>query len=117
MIVRYFRRYVVLGTLTLVAAFAATSSSSPAQMRQQIANDIASKAGTQFVQKIQGETCSQFASTMAQMKSKSSGSSSGSSSMSSKLKANPQARTTFVNIVAAPLLNKLIDCDMLPGGM
>jgi hypothetical protein len=42
---------------------------------------------------------------------------SSSSSMSSTLKANPEARTQFVNIVAAPLLNKMISCDMMPGGM
>jgi len=38
------------------------------------------------------------------------------SPMTAKLKGNTEARTTFVNIVAAPLLNKLIDCNMLPGG-
>lgn len=36
--------------------------------------------------------------------------------MAAKLKGNAQARTQFVNIVAAPLLNKMIDCNMLPGG-
>jgi hypothetical protein len=87
-----------------------------AQMRQQIADKIATNAANQFVSKINGESCSQFASTMAQMKQKSS-SSSGSSGMAAKLKGNAQARTDFVNIVAGPLLNKMIDCDMLPGGM
>ncbi|MGA8534233.1 MAG: hypothetical protein WB615_09025 [Candidatus Tumulicola sp.] len=38
------------------------------------------------------------------------------SPMAAKLKGNAQARTQFVNIVAAPLLNKMIDCNMLPGG-
>jgi hypothetical protein len=80
----------------------------------QMAERIASKAGTAFVTKINGENCSQFAATMAQMKGKSGSSSSG---MSAKLKANPQARSEFVNIVAGPLLNKMIDCDMMPGGM
>ena len=86
-----------------------------AQMRQQMADKVAVNAGHQFVTKIQGESCSQFAQTMAQMKGGSSGSS--SSGMSSKLKANSQARTDFVNIVAGPLLNKMIDCNMMPGGM
>jgi hypothetical protein len=85
-------------------------------MRQQMADKVAVNAGHQFVTKIQGESCSQFAQTMAQMKGSSSGGS-GSSGMSSKLKANSQARSDFVNIVAGPLLNKMIDCNMMPGGM
>jgi ABC-type branched-subunit amino acid transport system substrate-binding protein len=98
---------VALGTIALPAT---------AQMRQQMADKAATAAANAFVSKIQGESCSQFAQTMAQMKGKSS-SGSSSSGMSSKLKANPQARTDFVNIVAAPLLNKMIDCNMMPGGM
>ena len=64
------------------------------------------------VTKINGESCSDFGATLKSMKSSSGGS---SSSMSSKLKSNTEARTQFVNIVAAPLLNKMITCDMLPG--
>jgi hypothetical protein len=30
------------------------------------------------------------------------------------IKQNPAARARFVNRVAGPLLNKMIDCDMLP---
>ncbi len=85
-----------------------------AQMRQQMAEKAATTAGNSLVSKINGESCSQFGATMAQMKGKSGSSSSG---MASKLKANPQARSTFVNIVGGPLLNKMIDCDMMPGGM
>lgn len=84
------------------------------QMRAQIADKVATTAGHQLVTKIQGQSCSEFASTMSQMKGNKSSSSGGG--MSSKLKANPQARTDFVNIVAGPLLNKMIDCDMMPGG-
>jgi hypothetical protein len=87
-----------------------------AQMRQQMADKIATNAANSFVSKINGESCTQFAATMAQMKGKS-GSSSSSSGMASKLKANPQARTDFVSIVGGPLLNKMIDCNMMPGGM
>ena len=85
-----------------------------AQIRQQMADKAAATAGNLFVSKINGESCSQFAATMGQMKDKSSSSSSG---MSSKLKANPEARSEFVNIVGGPLLNKMIDCNMMPGGM
>jgi hypothetical protein len=90
------------------------------QMRQQIADKIATTAANKFVAKINGESCSDFANTMSAMKQKSGSSSSSSSSSSgiaAKLKANQQARTDFVSIVGGPLLNKMIDCDMLPGGM
>ncbi len=82
--------------------------------RQQMADQVATKAANSFVSKINGESCSDFANTMAQTKQKSGSSSSG---MSAKLKANPQARADFVNIVGGPLLNKMIDCNMMPGGM
>ncbi|MGA7355329.1 MAG: hypothetical protein WA431_07570 [Candidatus Cybelea sp.] len=85
------------------------------QMRQQIADKIATTAANKFVTKINGESCSDFANTMSQMK-QTSGSGSSSSGIAAKLKANQQARTEFVNIVGGPLLNKMIDCDMLPGG-
>jgi len=94
----------------------ATALPGQAQMRQQMADKFATSAANSFVTKINGESCSQFASTMSQMKGKS-GSGSSSSGMSSKLKANPEARSEFVNIVAGPLLNKMIDCNMMPGGM
>jgi hypothetical protein len=101
-----------------VASFAFSIMAIPgaAQMRQEMADKVAVNAGHQFVTKIQGESCSQFAQTMQQMKGGSSGGSS-SSGMASKLKANTQARSDFVNIVAGPLLNKMIDCNMMPGGM
>jgi hypothetical protein len=109
---------IALRRISVVAVAAVTLSAiavpGQAQMRQQMAVKVATTAGNEFVSKINGETCSQFAATMAQMKGKSGSSSSG---MASKLKANAQARSAFVNIVGGPLLNKMIDCDMLPGGM
>lgn len=99
----------------LSVAFALAAIPGQAQMRQQMADKVAASAGNAFVSKINGEGCSEFATTMSQMKQKSG--SGGSGSMSQKLKANTEARTQFVNIVAAPLLNKMISCDMLPGGM
>ncbi len=95
-------------------ALSALALPGQAQMRQQMADKAAATAGNSFVSKINGESCSQFAATMSQMKGKSG---SGSSGMSSKLKANPEARSQFVNIVGGPLLNKMIDCNMMPGGM
>lgn len=102
--------------ICLIASFAVALPTLPGQaqtLRQQMAAKIAVDAGHTLVNKINGESCSEFASTMAQMKN----SKSQSSSMSSKLKANSQARSEFVNIVAGPLLNKMIDCNMMPGGM
>jgi hypothetical protein len=95
------------------AALASATVSGQAQIRQQMADKLAVDAANMFVNKISSENCTQFASTMSQMKH----GKSGSSSMSSRLKANTEARTKFVNIMAAPLLNKMISCDMLPGGM
>jgi hypothetical protein len=94
-----------------VAALACAAVPAQAQMRQQIADKAAVQAANGFVTKINGENCSDFGATLKSMKS----GGSGSSSMSSKLKSNTEARTQFVNIVAAPLLNKMITCDMLPG--
>ena len=108
------RRIGVGAVLSVALAFVALPSHGQG-MRQQMADKIAVQAGHTFVTKIQGESCSQFATTMSQMKGNKSGGSSGS--MSSKLKANSQARSDFVNIVAGPLLNKMIDCNMMPGGM
>jgi hypothetical protein len=103
------------GSLIAVAAFAVLAGAATlpgsASIKQNMANKAATDAGNSFVTKIGGETCAQFAATMAQMKS-----GSGGNSASSKLKGNAGARTTFVNIVAAPLLNKMIDCNMLPSG-
>jgi hypothetical protein len=107
-------RRIGVGALVSVALAFAALPGQAQQMRQQMADKIAVQAGHTFVSKIQGESCSQFATTMSQMKGSKS---SGSSGMSSKLKANSQARSDFVNIVAGPLLNKMIDCNMMPGGM
>jgi len=85
-----------------------------AQVRQQMADQMATKAANSFVGKIQGESCSDFAATMGKMKQPAGAT---PSPMSAKLKSNPQARTDFVNIVGGPLLNKMIDCNMMPGGM
>jgi len=114
MLSSFLMRRIGLGAVLGFAFALAAIPGQAQQMRQQMADKVAASAGNAFVSKINGESCSQFAQTMSQMKSKG-GSSSGS--MSQKLKANAEARTQFVNIVAAPLLNKMISCDMLPGGM
>ena len=107
------RRFILAAAVC--ALFAASTLQAPAQVRQQMAVKVATDAGNQFVTKIQGESCSDFAAMMQQMKG--GGGSSSGSPMASKLKSNTEARTAFVNIVAAPLMNKMIDCGMMPGGM
>ena len=102
----FLARRIVFG---LVAGIALTSAALPGQAA--IADKIATNAANSFVTKINGESCADFAATMAKMKSNGA----SPSPMAAKLKANAQARTDFVNIVAAPLLNKMIDCNMLPG--
>lgn len=113
---KFFRHIGVAAAASIALGALAAPVSAQSSMRQQMADKAATQAGNQFVSKIQGESCAEFGQTMSQMKGKS-GSSSGSSGMASKLKANQEARTDFVNIVAAPLMNKMIDCNMMPGGM
>ncbi len=60
-------RRIGIGAITCAAlGFAALPGQ--AQMRQQMADQMATKAGNAFVSKIQGESCSDFAATMAKMK-------------------------------------------------
>ncbi|HEY3676232.1 MAG TPA: hypothetical protein VGK84_09595 [Candidatus Tumulicola sp.] len=102
-------RWIATGAFVFAAvAFAAIPGQ--AQVRQQMMDKVAVQAGNEFVTKINGQNCTDFKSTLSQMKQ---GSNAGS--MSAKLKANPEARGKYVNIVGGPLLNKMINCDMLPG--
>ena len=112
--VSVFIRRTTVATAALAVLAATTAQPGSADVRQNIMDKAATSAANQFVSKIQGQSCSDFATTMAQMKNKSS--TATPNPMSAKLKSNTEARTTYVNIVAAPLLNKLIDCDMIPGG-
>jgi hypothetical protein len=109
-----FVRRTALAAAAIAIVASATTLPGSADIRQNVMDKAATTAANQFVSKIQGQSCSDFAATMAQMKNKSS--TATPNPMSAKLKSNPEARTTYVNIVAAPLLNKLIDCDMIPGG-
>jgi hypothetical protein len=97
----------------LAAVLAASVSLSPlsgaAQMRQEMQTKIAVDAAHNLVSKIQSESCADFAATMHQLK----GNSSSPGRASTIMKSNPAARTQFVNIVAGPMLNKMIDCGMM----
>ncbi|HEY1654504.1 MAG TPA: hypothetical protein VGF86_05270 [Candidatus Tumulicola sp.] len=101
--------------LRLVAIGAVIAASSvQAAGAQGVADKIAVGAANKMAAKISGESCADFAATMAKMKG--GGAHASPSPMAARLKGNAQARAQFVNIVAGPLLNKMIDCDMLPGG-
>lgn len=78
-----------------------------AQIRQQMKNKIVDDVANQMVSEIQQDSCPQFESFL---KSRKSGGSSGSGMM----KKDPAMRQRFINKVAGPLVNKMIDCDLLP---
>ncbi|HTU82962.1 MAG TPA: hypothetical protein VMF61_12580 [Candidatus Acidoferrales bacterium] len=92
------------------SALLLAASSLPGAAQSAIAGKMVVKAANDFVAKIDAENCQQFAATMSQMKS----GGGSTSSATAKLKSNPGLRTQFVDIVAAPLLNKMIDCNMTP---
>jgi hypothetical protein len=104
------RRFAVCAIACAILASAATVPGS-AQMRAQMQTKIVTDAANSFVTKIQGESCSDFAAMLAKSKS----GNSSPSKAATMMKSNPDARTQFVNIVAAPLLNKMIDCNLVPG--
>ncbi len=98
---------------TLVAAasiaFAAsTFGPSSAGMRDRMKAKAVDGVATDMVNTIQTSSCPQFAMMMQSHKS------GGDSSQSDKMKNDPATRQQFVDKVAGPLLNKMIDCDMLP---
>lgn len=98
--------------LLCAAVFAAVAVSTQpvhAQLRQQIQNKVVDDVANQMVTTIQSDSCPEFAQMMKKQKG---GGSSGKAS--AMMKNNPAMRQRFVNKVAGPLLNKLIDCDMLP---
>jgi hypothetical protein len=106
------RAAIAAAAIAIIASTTALPGS--ADVRQNLMDKAATSAANQFVSKIQVESCPDFDVTMAQMKNKSA--TATPNPMSAKLKSNTEARTTYVNIVAAPLLNKMIDCGMIPGG-
>ena len=96
-----------------VAALAFTASMivpSSAQMRERMKDKMMDNAADQMVTTISGDSCADFATMMQGQKS-----GTGDSSKSGMLKKDPAARKQFVDKVAGPLLNKMIDCDLLPG--
>ena len=103
--------------LALVAAasavfIAAAALSSPAQMRATMKDRIVDSVANTMVSTIQNDSCADFA---AMLKKGKGGGGSSSSRASGMMKSDPAARQRFINKVAGPLVNKMIDCDLLPG--
>ncbi len=88
-----------------------TTASGSAQMGMMKTRIVDSVANS-MVSSIQSDSCADFAAMLKKRKSSSGSSSSKASGM---MKKDPAARQRFVNKVAGPLLNKMIDCDLLPG--
>ena len=96
----------------LLASIAAVMLVQPAsaQMREQMKEKIVDDVADQMVSQIQSDSCPQFAQMLHSNKS----GGSKSSKAGGMMKSDPAMRERFVNKVAGPLLNKMIDCDMLP---
>lgn len=97
-------------TFTAVAALALTASlfaPSSAGMRDRMKDKVMNGVADDMVSTIASDSCPEFAAMMQSHKS-------GDSDQSSKMKNDPAQRQKFVDKVAGPLLNKMIDCDMLP---
>jgi hypothetical protein len=100
-------RRVFLSSLAAVLACTAMISPGSAQMRGAMKTRIVDAVANEMVSSIQNDSCAEFAAMLKSRKS-------GSSSAGSTMKKDPAARARFVNKVAGPLLNKMIDCDLLP---
>ena len=81
-------------------------------MRMGMKDRIVDSVASAMVSSIQSDSCAEFAATLKKRKGSSGSSSSKAGGM---MKSDPAARARFVNKVAGPLLNKMIDCDLLPG--
>ena len=93
----------------LGAALCLSALPGSAQMRGSMKNRMVDAVATQMVSSIQSDSCADFA---AMLKGHKSGS--GSGGAGGMMKKDPAARARFVDKVAGPLLNKMIDCDLLP---
>ena len=104
------RQLVCVGAAS-AAFFAAANASGDAQMRGAMKDRIVDSVANTLVSSIQSESCADFAATLKRGR----GRGSGSGKTGGMLKNDPAARQRFVNKVAGPLVNKMIDCDLLPG--
>ena len=66
------------------------------------------RIGNDLIQKYQSATCEQLWQRRGQQKTE------RQKEFIQLLQADPQARTYFINMVAAPIANKMFDCAMIP---
>jgi hypothetical protein len=105
-------RLLAITAFSAAALGTATMAPGSAQIREQIKNRVMDDVANQMVSQIQTDSCPEFE---AMLKKQKNGSGSSSGKASGMMKKDPAARERFVNKVAGPLLNKMIDCDLLPG--
>jgi len=91
------RIYLVLGTAALSVAGIAAG-------QELILNAAANKV----IGKYQNSTCEQLWAEKSQPKSE------REEKAVNFLRGNPQARSEFINKVAAPIANKMFECGMIP---
>ena len=96
------------GAVTLIMTATLCTSPASAQMRDRIKNKVVDDVANQMVTEIQNDSCPQFQAMLKQSKG------GNSSKAGGMMKSDPAMRERFINKVAGPLLNKMIDCDMLP---
>ena len=104
-------RRLLLGATLGATLTTFTAAPSSAQLREQIKSKVVDDVANQMVSQIQTDSCPEFE---AMLKKQKSGDGSQSGNASGMMKKDPAARERFVNKVAGPLLNKMIDCDLLP---
>jgi hypothetical protein len=91
-------------TVTLAAALAAAMAGGVALAQFPILDAAADRV----VQKYQASTCEQLWEARSQPKS------AREQEVVNFLRNDPQARTAFINRIAAPVANKMFECGMIP---
>ena len=95
------KRHYALGVL-LTLLYVCVGSAQQYPMMDMIANKV--------IQKYQNSTCEQ----LWQEKAKKTPPSQQEQNAIQMLKSDPQMRTAFLNKVAAPIVNKMFECGMIP---
>ncbi len=98
------RNRIFLLSTVLIVSLAPSVSAQPG-------GRMADTLGDTIVQEISATSCDDFAARIQEARS-------GNKGMRGRLKSmmtrNPQLRTQLVNKIAGPIVNKLIDCNLLP---
>ncbi len=71
-------------------------------------NPLLNLVASNVIQKYQNATCEQLWEARSKPKS------AQEQEMIQMLRSDPQLRTQFINMIAAPVANKLFECSMIP---